>query len=81
MNTQKVDLLIHIKHFTVCLWAREQSADLGYDKLLDNAKNHETAIANYHHDKENMQDSSGFPSIVTACMDAIHPVRATDILP
>ena len=74
MNTHKVDLFIHtVKYSAFCSWAREQWADLAYDRLLDKYKSQETAMAEDLHDKENKQDCMDVPatdsmSLDTACI-------------
>ena len=52
MNTHKGGLIHVVKYFTVHLWARELPNDLAYNKLLEKAKNHETAVADYHHETD-----------------------------
>ena len=62
MNTYEVDLFIHtVKYFTVYSWARKQPADVVSNRIPDKAKSHNTARAEYHHDKANEQDSVAFP--------------------
>ena len=50
------------KYFVVCSLSREQPADIAFDRLLNKAKSYDTAMADYHHDKEPCQDPSAFPS-------------------
>ena len=53
MNTHEDDLFKHVvKYFAACSLAREQPADLTYEKFLGKAKIDETAVANHHHNKE-----------------------------
>ena len=73
INTHKVDLFIHaVKHFTVFSLAREQPSDLAYERLLDNVKSHEAAVAKYHHHKKSRQDSMGFLARVSNSTDVVH---------
>ena len=72
MNTHKVDLFnLAVKYFAVCSWAREQPADLAYYKLLDKVTSHETAVAEYHHRKVHIQDSTAFPATVSVSIHAV----------
>ena len=73
MNTCKVQLFVHeIKFFIVCSLGREQLADLGYDRLLDKAESHETAMAEYHLDNKSRQDSMAFPAMFSTSIDAVY---------
>ena len=72
MTTHKFDLFIHaVKYFDVCSCTREQPADLAYDRLLDKAKSHETATAEYHLDNIGRKDSMTFPATVSTSIDAV----------
>ena len=68
MNTCNVDLFIHaVKYYSVYTWAREHAADLAYDRLLNKVKSHDTAMAEYHLDKDFM----AFPATVSISIDAV----------
>ena len=72
LHEYKVDLLIQaVKHFAVCSWARELPPDLAYDRLLDKARSHETAVAEYYLDKESRQDSIALLATFCASIDAV----------
>ena len=61
MNKFKDDLFIHtVKYFSVCSWAREYPLHLAYNRLLDKANRHETAMAEYNHNKKSRHDSTAF---------------------
>ena len=72
-NINNVDLFIHVfTYFAHCSLAREQPADLPFDRLLDKAKSHENALAEYQPYQKNRQDSMAFPATVSTSIDAVN---------
>ena len=71
MHVKLIYLFHAVEYLAIWSWAREQPADLAYNRLLDRTKSHMTVLAEYYQGKESRWDFTAFPTTVSTSINAV----------